>query len=87
MITPLLCMFILSARETHLNSRERGDDGGGAEAMRDEAKVGEVPLDRRVEDLVGPRVAQRRAVLVQQVHQLLCDNSARRSDKMSDETK
>ena len=80
-------MFILSARETHLNSRERGDDGGGAEAVRDEAKVGEVPLDRRVEDLVGPRVAQRRAVLVQQVHQLLCDNSARRSDKMSDETK
>ena len=50
--------------------------------MRDEAEVGEVPLDRRVQDLLWPRVAEWRAVLVQQVHQLLCDNSARGRDRM-----
>ena len=67
--------------ETHLNGGERGDDGGRAEAVRDEAEVGEVPLDRRVEDLVGPRVAQWRAVLVQQVHELLHDDPARESER------
>ena len=46
--------------------------------MRDEAEVGEVPLYRGVEYLRGPRVAQRRAVLVQQVHQLFRNYSAKR---------
>ena len=61
-----------------MNGGERGYNGGRAEAVRDEAEVGEVPLDRRVEDLVGPRVAERRAVLVQQVHELLHDDPAGR---------
>ena len=64
--------------ETHLDGRERGDDGGGAKAVRDEAEVSEVPLYRGVEYLRGPRVAQRRAVLVQQVHQLFRNYSAKR---------
>ena len=63
---------------THLYGREGGDDGGRAEAVRDEAEVGEVPLYRGVEYLRGPRVAQRRAVLVQQVHQLFRNYSAKR---------
>ena len=63
---------------THLDGREGGDDGGRAEAVRDEAEVGEVPLYRGVEYLRGPRVAQRRAVLVQQVHQLFRNYSAKR---------
>ena len=67
---------------THLDGREGGDYGRRSEAVRDEAEVGEVPLDRWVQNLLRPRVAERRAVLVQQVHQLLCDNSARRSDRM-----
>ena len=73
-----LIAYILLAGDTHLDSRERGDDGGGAEAVRDEAEVGEVPLYRGVEYLRGPRVAQRRAVLVQQVHQLFRNYSAKR---------
>ena len=73
-----LFTFILLARETHLDGREGGDDGGRAEAVRDEAEVGEVPLNRGVEYLRGPRVAQRRAVLVQQVHQLFRNYSAKR---------
>ena len=67
---------------THLYGREGGDDGGRAETVRDEAEVSEVPLDRRVQDLLRPRVAEWRAVLVQQVHQLLCDNSARGNDRL-----
>ena len=65
------------ARAIHLNRGEGGDDGGGAEAVRDEAEVGEVALDRRVEDLVRPRVAQRGPVLVEQVHELLHNDPAR----------
>ena len=41
--------------------------------MGDEGEVGEVPLNLRVQDDLRPRVAQRRPVLVQQVHQLLRD--------------
>ena len=61
----------------HLDRGEGGDDGGRAEAVRDEAEVGEVALDRGVEDLVRPRVAQRGPVLVEQIHQLLGDDPAR----------
>ena len=39
--------------------------------MGDEGEVGEVPLDAGVQQGLGPRVAQRAAVLVQEVHQLL----------------
>ena len=75
--TPPLITLMLLARGTHLDGREGGDDGGRSEAVRDEAEVGEVPLNRGVEYLRGPRVAQRRAVLVQQVHELLHDDPAR----------
>lgn len=45
--------------------------------MGDKGEVGEVPLDGRLEDDLWPRVAQRRPVLVQQVHQLFGDLPAR----------
>ncbi len=41
--------------------------------MRDEGEVREVPLDRCVQDLLRPRVAEWRAVLVQEVHQFFGD--------------
>ena len=72
---------------THLNCSERGDDGGRAKAVRDEAKVGEVPLDRRVQDLVGPRVAERGSVLVQQVHELLHNDPAIQKRERGEEGK
>ena len=43
--------------------------------MCDEAEVGEVTLDVLVQDHGGLGVAQGRPVLVQQVHQLLRDQS------------
>ena len=73
-----ICMF---SNLTHLNCGEGGDDGGRTEAVRDEAEVGEVPLDRRVQDLVGPRVAERGSVLVQQVHELLHNDPARQKGR------
>lgn len=39
--------------------------------MRDEREVSQVTLNRRVEDVLRARVAQRRPVLVQEIHQLL----------------
>jgi hypothetical protein len=39
--------------------------------------VSEVALDGWVEDLLGPRVAQWRAVLIQQIHQLFGDDPGR----------
>ena len=42
--------------------------------MGDHGEVGEVPLDAWIKDRLGPRVAQGRPVLVQQVHQLLADH-------------
>ena len=41
--------------------------------MGDHGEVGEVPLDAGVQDHGGLGVAQRAAVLVQEVHQLLGD--------------
>ena len=41
--------------------------------MGDEGEVGEVPLDAGLEDGLRVGVAQRAAVLVQEVHQLLGD--------------
>ena len=43
--------------------------------MRDHGEVGEVPLDAGLEDGLRVGVAQRAAVLVQEVHQLLADES------------
>ena len=43
--------------------------------MRDEREVCKMALDAGVEDLLGTRVAERGAVLVQEVHQLLGNHS------------
>ena len=42
--------------------------------MGDHGEVGEVSLYGGVQDRLRPGVAERGAVLVQQVHQLLADN-------------
>ena len=54
---------------------EGAHDGGGAEPVRDHGEVGEVTLYGRVQQWGRVGVAQRRPVLVQQVHQLLRDQS------------
>ena len=57
-----------------LHRIEGGHDGGRAEAVGDHGEVGEVSLYGGVQDRLRPGVAERGAVLVQQVHQLLADN-------------
>ena len=54
--------------EIAVDGREGGDDGGGAEAVGDHGEVGEVSLYGGVQDRLRPGVAERGAVLVQQVH-------------------
>ena len=41
----------------------------------------QVSLDARIEDLVWPGVAERRAVLVQEIHQLLGYDPAKQKQK------
>ena len=62
-----------------LDGGQRRHDGWGPKAVRDQREVREVPLDGRVEDLLGPGVAERRSILVQQVHQLLGDHPAKKN--------
>lgn len=50
-------------------------DGRGAEAVGDEAEVGQATLDARLQDGRGAGVPQRGAVLTQQVSELLTDLS------------
>lgn len=52
-----------------------GTDGWGAEAVGDEAEVGQTALDARLQDGRGTGVPQRGAVLTQQVSELLNDLS------------
>ena len=59
--------------EVVLDTGDGRHDGGGPKPVGDEGEVGEVPLDGGVQQGLGPRVAQRAAVLVQEVHQLLGD--------------
>ena len=54
-----------------LDSCESGHDGGGAEAVSDHGEVGEVSLDARVQDGLRVGVAERRPVLVEELHQLV----------------
>ena len=54
-----------------MDCSESGDDGRRSESVRDEGEVREVALDRRVQDLGRASVAQRRSVLVQEIHELL----------------
>lgn len=53
--------------EIVLQGRERGANGRGAEAMRDEAEVREATLDPRLQDGAGPAVPDRSPVLSQQI--------------------
>lgn len=53
--------------EIVLQGRERGANGRGAEAVRDEAEVREAALDPRLQDRAGPAVADGRPVLSQQI--------------------
>ena len=57
--------------EVVLDSGDGGHDGGGPEPVGDGGEVGEVPLDAGVQQGLGPRVAQRAAVLVEELHQLV----------------
>ena len=62
--------------EVVLDSGDGRHDGGGPEPVTYHGEVGEVPLDGGVQQGLGPRVAQRAAVLVQEVHQLLANKPA-----------
>lgn len=53
--------------EIVLQGRERGANGRGAEAVRDEAEVREAALDPRLQDGAGPAVPDWRPVLRQQI--------------------
>lgn len=56
-----------------LQGRDGRAQRRGAEAVRDEAEVGQTALDARLEDGLRPRVPQWRAVLGQQVCELFAD--------------
>lgn len=57
----------------YLDGGEGGNNGWAAESVRDEREVRQVTLNVRFQDDLRPRVAQRRSVLVEQVHQLFGD--------------
>ncbi len=63
----------------YLNCGQGSHDGRRAEAVRDEGEVRERPLDARVKNLLRSSVAQRRAVLIQQIHELLGNHPAIKS--------
>lgn len=56
-----------------LQGRDGRAQRRGAEAVRDEAEVGQTALDARLEDGLRPRVPEWRAVLGQQVCELFAD--------------
>lgn len=56
----------------HLYGCECRHDGRTAEAMWDEGEVGEMSLDAGFQDVLRPRVAQGRPVLVQEIHKFFC---------------
>lgn len=56
-----------------LEGGQRGANGGGAEAVGEEAEVGEASLDAGLQAGGGSAAAQRRAVLGHEVHKLLTD--------------
>ena len=68
-----ICSASNSSKEAHLYCGEGGHNGRGPEPVGDHGEVGEMPLYAGVQDGLGSGVAQRGPVLVQQVHQLLCD--------------
>ena len=67
--------------QRYLDGGEGGNDGWTAESVRDEREVRQVTLNVRFQDDLRPRVAQRRSVLVEQVHQLFGDLPRRTREK------
>ena len=65
-----------------LDRGEGGHNGRGPEPVGDHGEVGEVPLYAGVQDGLGPGVAQRGPVLVQQVHQLLANVPRKKKETM-----
>lgn len=56
---------------SYLNRCKRSNNCRRSKAVGDEREVGKVSLNGRVEDVLRSSVAQRRPVLVQEIHQLL----------------
>ncbi len=69
-------MMYMNGMILYLDGCEGGHDGGRAEAVGDHGEVGEVALYAGVKDGLGPGVAEGGPVLVQQVHQLFCNQPA-----------
>lgn len=63
-----------------LEGGECSADGGGPEAVGEEAEVGEASLDARLQAKGGPAASQRRAVLGHQVHKLFTDLPEKEQD-------
>lgn len=72
----------LEAVDPNLDGGQGGHDGRRAKAMSDEREVGQVSLNRRFQNLLRSGVAQGRPVLVEQVHQLLGDESKEEGDRL-----
>lgn len=66
-----------------LEGRQRRADGRRAEAVRQQAEVGEAALDAGLQAGRGPAAAQRGAVLGHQVHKLLTDLPAERREEVT----
>lgn len=73
--------------EIVLQGRERGANGRGAEAVRDEAEVREAALDPRLQDGAGPAVPNRRPVLGQQIRKLFTKLPAEGRERNKNKTK
>lgn len=63
-----------------LEGGQRSADGGGPEAVGEEAEVGEASLDARLQAEGGPATSQWRAVLGHEIHKLLADLPEREVD-------
>ena len=66
----------------YLDGGEGGDNSRTAKSMRDERKMRQVALDIGLQDDLWSCVAQRRPILVEQVHQLFGDLPERREFTM-----
>jgi len=60
--------WVLLTMATYMDCSESSDDGWRSESVSDEGEVCQVTLDRRIQDLLRTGVAQRRSILVQEIH-------------------
>ena len=63
----------MKALVAYLDCCECCHNGWWSEAVCDEREVRQMSLDCGIQNLLRSSVAERRAVLVQEIHQLLCD--------------